>query len=118
MQFNPNIPIYLQIMEDIKKSIVTGSLAQGERVESVRALADKYEVNLNTMQRACSELERQQVINTQRGVGSFVTGDEKIIIRLKNEMSDRLIQSFTREMKEIGYTPQEILTLVKKEMDQ
>ena len=59
MEFRNSIPIYLQVMEDMKREMVTGGLPAGSRVESVRALAARYGINLNTMQRVCAELERQ-----------------------------------------------------------
>jgi GntR family transcriptional regulator len=114
MKFNPAIPIYIQIMDSIKKDIVTGALARGERIESVRALAEKFEVNLNTMQRACAELEREQIISTQRGVGSFVTDDESVIAFLKQEMSDRMVTEFLNGMKSIGYSDKEIMHIIQE----
>jgi GntR family transcriptional regulator len=114
LKFNPNIPIYIQIINDIKKNVVTGLLARGERIDSVRALSEKYEVNLNTMQRACAELERQQVIFTQRGIGSFVTEEESVIAALKGEMSGSLVEDFINEMKDIGYNQDEIVDIVGK----
>ena len=117
MKYNAKVPIYLQIMDSIKKDIVTGVLARGGRLDSVRSLAEKYEVNLNTMQRACSELERQGVIYTQRGIGSFITEDEKVIRTLKKEMSSGLIESFIQGMKDLGYSRMEILDIIRKELE-
>ena len=117
MKFNPTIPIYIQIMEVIKKDIVTGVLARGERIDSVRALAEKFEVNLNTMQRACSELEREQVIFTQRGVGSFVTEDEGVITTLKEAMSADLVNTFIDGMKGIGYDHNAIRDAIRKALE-
>ncbi|GAP22616.1 GntR family transcriptional regulator [Leptolinea tardivitalis] len=114
MKFNPTVPIYLQIMDSIKKDIVTGTLAHGERVESVRVLSEKFGVNLNTMQRACSELEREGVIYTQRGVGSFVTEDEKVVHSLKQEMCGGLVDEFINGMRGIGFTNNEILKTVEE----
>ncbi len=114
MKFNPTVPIYLQIMDSIKKDIVTGGLACGERVDSVRALSEKFGVNLNTMQRACAELEREQVISTQRGVGSFVTEDETVIRTLKQEMCRGMVDEFVRGMQGIGFANKEILDIVGK----
>jgi len=114
MNFNPAIPIYMQIMDMIKRDIVTGALARGERIDSVRALSEKFGVNLNTMQRACSELERQNVINTQRGVGSFVTEDAQTIANLKEEMSNGMISEFLQGMQNLGYNKQEILEIIRK----
>lgn len=117
MKFNTTAPIYLQIMDQIKKEIVTGVLACGGRLDSVRALAGRFEVNLNTMQRACSELERQGIIYTQRGVGSFVTRDAKIITALKEEMSKGLIESFIGGMESLGYQKSEILEAIRKVLE-
>lgn len=114
MKFNPTVPIYLQIMDSIKKDIVTGVLTRGERVDSVRALSEKFGVNLNTMQRACSELEREQVVYTQRGVGSFVTEDESVIRSLKQEMCRGIVDEFVQGMQGIGFANNEILDIVGK----
>lgn len=116
MKFDTTIPIYIQIMDCIKKDIVTGVLARGGRMDSVRALAEKFEVTLITMQRACSELERLGVIYTQRGIGSFVTEDEMVINTLKAEMSAELIESFISGMKDLGYSKDEILEIIEKEL--
>ncbi len=114
MKFNPTVPIYLQIMDVIKKDVVTGVLARGERVESVRTLSEKFGVNLNTMQRACSELEREGVIYTQRGVGSFVTDDDNIIRAVKAQMCGGIVTEFVNGMRGIGFNNTEILDIVGK----
>ncbi|RDU23358.1 GntR family transcriptional regulator [Anaerosacchariphilus polymeriproducens] len=116
MKYNTTVPIYLQIMDRIKKDIVTEVLPKGERISSVRVLAEQFEVNLNTMQRACSELEREGVIFTQRGVGSFVTNDEAVLNALKEKMSGSLVKTFVSEMKELGYSENEMYEILKKEL--
>ena len=115
MNFNPTIPIYLQIMENLKKDILSGTLAPGERLDSVRSLAVKFGVNLNTMQRACSELEREGLIQTQRGIGSFVTQDKSILKALEREMVDQKVKEFLEEMRSAGLTDKEIQTAIDKE---
>ena len=114
MNFNPSIPIYLQIMDSIQQDIITGQLARGERIESVRSLSEKYGVNLNTVQRACTELERKGVINTQRGIGSFVTDDEGVIAKMKSDISTNMVTEFIQGMQRIGFSQEEILTVVGK----
>jgi GntR family transcriptional regulator len=111
------MPIYLQIIDEIKKEIVTGALTRGGRLDSVRSLAEKFGVNLNTMQRACSELEREEIIFTQRGIGSFITEDETIISQLKEAMSARLIASFVDGMTNLGYKNEEILEFLGKALE-
>ena len=117
MKYNPTAPIYLQIIECLKKDIVTGLLAPGARLDSVRALSDRFEVNLNTMQRACSELEKLGAINTQRGIGSFVTNDKTIITSLQNEMSGDLVDSFISGMQDLHYPEDKIIELIRKKLN-
>ena len=62
--FNNSVPIYLQIVSEIKKQIVSGKLIPGERIPSVRELALTYKVNPNTMQKALIELEENGLIKT------------------------------------------------------
>jgi DNA-binding transcriptional regulator YhcF (GntR family) len=69
------------------------------------------------MQRACSELERKQVINTQRGVGSFVTQDESVIANLKSEMSSAIVNDFIHGLRHLGYQDNDILTIIKKALE-
>lgn len=114
MKFNPAIPIYLQIMDCLEKDIVTGKLRRGERLESVRVLADKFGVNLNTMQRACSELERQGILVTQRGIGSFVTEDDAAISSLKNAMTRQIVEKFMNGMKSIGHSNGDIVKIINE----
>ncbi|MBQ2369863.1 MAG: GntR family transcriptional regulator, partial [Peptococcaceae bacterium] len=64
MEFQSNIPIYLQIMDDIKQQIVSGKLKPGDKLASVRDLAMQYGVNPNTMQKALSELEWEKLLYT------------------------------------------------------
>ncbi|PGV02343.1 GntR family transcriptional regulator, partial [Bacillus thuringiensis] len=65
--FSPNIPIYIQVMEYIKKEIVTGRLASGDKIPAVRELASKLQVNPNTIQRTFQELEQEGIAVTRRG---------------------------------------------------
>ena len=82
--FNNSVPIYLQIVSEIKKQIVSGKLIPGERIPSVRELALTYKVNPNTMQKALIELEENGLIKTERTNGKFVTEDENIINKIKS----------------------------------
>jgi GntR family transcriptional regulator len=117
LKFNTTSPIYLQIIDEIKKDIVTGALIRGGRLDSVRSLAEKFGVNLNTMQRACSELERQGIIFTQRGIGSFITEDDKMIVQLKEAMSAKLIESFVSGLANLGYQKNEIIEILRKALE-
>ena len=96
--FNNSVPIYLQIVSEIKKQIVSGKLIPGERITSVRELALTYKVNPNTMQKALIELEENGLIKTERTNGKFVTEDENIINKIKNDYADNLTKNYLSEM--------------------
>ena len=84
--FDSNIPIYLQVMEDIKIKIANGEYSINARIESVRELALKYGVNPNTVQRALQELEREGLLHAERTSGRFITDDLEKINQCKKEM--------------------------------
>jgi GntR family transcriptional regulator len=70
-----HVPIYEQIIEHIRGSVVAGVYCPGEALPSIRALAVELLVNPNTVQRAYQELERQGLICMRRGMGAFVAKD-------------------------------------------
>ena len=76
-KFNDNAPIYLQIVNTLKRNIASGAYPPGSRLPSVRDLALEAGVNPNTMQRALSELERSGLVNSQRTAGRFITEDHR-----------------------------------------
>jgi GntR family transcriptional regulator len=75
-------PMYLQILEQIKQKVVMGEWAAGEEIPSIRALAIALRVSVITVKRAYLELEREGVIHTQHGKGSFVASDPGLGARL------------------------------------
>ncbi len=68
-------PIYLQIMDEIRRGVVVGTLKKDEGLPSVRELAADLRVNPNTVQQAYRELERQGVVFVRRGQGTFIARD-------------------------------------------
>ena len=103
----------MQIVSEIKKQIISGKLIPGERIPSVRELALTYKVNPNTMQKALIELEENGLIKTERTNGKFVTEDENIINKIKNDYADNLTQNYLSEMISLGITKQEIKERIK-----
>lgn len=65
-------PIYQQIVDEIRRAVVLGTLSPGDPLPSVRQLAGELRVNPNTVQQAYRELERTGVVFVRRGQGSFV----------------------------------------------
>lgn len=116
MNFKDNLPIYIQIINIIKKRIVSGDLKEGEKLPSVRELATEVKTNPNTVQRAYSELEREDLVYTQRGMGTFLTEDENIIVKLRDSMASNIVRSFILDMKSMGFKEKDILDLLNENM--
>ena len=77
--FNANVPIYIQVVEDMKMKIMNGTLKPGDKIASVREIAVDLGVNPNTIQRAFAELEREGFIRTERAVGRYVADNPQLI---------------------------------------
>lgn len=112
-QFNDNEPIYLQIVELIKRAIVLGELSQDDKLPSIREMSSILAVNPNTMQRAYSELERLGITYTKRGMGSFISKGKKDSKELKICMGIDISKKFLNDMKDIGIEKDEALEIVK-----
>jgi len=114
MEFKNHIPIYLQIIEVIKKDIISGSLKPGEKLESVREMAGRLKVNPNTVQKAYQEMERTGLAFTKRGIGTFISEDEGIKRNIMDDLSNNYVHEFVGSMRELGFTDKEILDKLKK----
>lgn len=109
-----NMPIYVQIMNKIREAIVSGELKSGDRVPSVRELAQDFEVNPNTMQRALTELEREGLLISERTSGRFVTKEIKIIEETKIQMAQKAADDFCREMAALGFDEGEMIDFFRR----
>jgi len=111
--FTPDRPIYLQLQERIKLSIVSGHHPPGGKLPAVRDLAEEASVNPNTVQRALTELEREGLVYAHRTSGRFVTEETAVIEKTKNEMAMELVEVFLEKMAAIGYDAGETAALIK-----
>lgn len=107
-------PIHSQLLEIVQTNIVSGLYPLGEKLPSVRDLAAEAGVNPNTMQRAFSELERRNLIRTERTMGRFVTEDKEMIQKARGEMAREQLKLFFEKMEQLGYTKDEILSYVEE----
>lgn len=114
LELNSKEPIYLQIIAYMKKKIVSGELRGGERVLSVREYATELKVNPNTVQKVYAELENQNLIYTQRGIGKFVTEDKNKINDLRQELFNETIDKFIEDSKALGFTRETILAIISE----
>ncbi|ABO50045.1 transcriptional regulator, GntR family [Desulforamulus reducens MI-1] len=115
--FNNTQPIYLQIIQRLCRQIIRGELNAGDKLPSVRELAIQLGVNPNTTQRVYAEMERIEVAETRRGLGTFITENESRLIQLREELMSEQIISFINDMKEMGFTAAEIVEGVRKVLE-
>ena len=113
-QLDKDRPIYLQIVERIRRRITAGENPPGAKLDSVRDLAAEAGVNPNTMQRALSELEQMGLLRTERTSGRYVTEDEALIAAVRRDLAREKIDEFVKNMSVLGYGRRDIVTLVKE----
>ncbi|MEI2664528.1 GntR family transcriptional regulator [Rossellomorea sp. LJF3] len=116
-EYTASKPIYLQIADRIIREIVRKELALGDKLPSVREMAVQSGVNPNTIQRTYSELERMDIVETRRGQGTFVTEKEEVLTELNEKVQREVIESFIRNMKELGLTKDQMIQGVEKYLD-
>jgi GntR family transcriptional regulator len=119
LRVNPSsgVPIYLQLMEQVKHSIETGALRPGEQLPGIRPLAEELVINPNTVAKAYRELEHEGVIELRHGAGAFVSA----ATRAKKD-TDKLragqviVAAAVEKLRARGLTDDEIRRLVDAEL--
>ena len=110
------VPIYLQVIEQIKRSVAIGILGAGEQLPTVKQLAVDLTINPNTVAKAYRELERDGVIDTSPGRGSFV-GTDGAGVEARRAVSDVARAAFegaVREAKSLGLSREETQELMAR----
>ena len=106
--------VYLQIVDYIRKQIVSGEIGSGDKLLSVRELSCVLNVNPNTVQRAYAELERMGLVDTMRNIGREVTGDMDLIKQSKEELAKEYTSEYFLNMVAMGFSKEEILKSIQK----
>ena len=107
-------PIYLQLVDRIKRQIASGQYSPGDRFPSVRELALEAAVNPNTMQRALSALEADGLLITSRTAGRTVTTEEVLIKNMKEQIATEEFERFYRSMQELGFDDEGIQKFISE----
>ena len=111
-------PVYLQIERAIRASIATGRLPKGAQLPTVRQLAVNLRVNANTVAKVYSELERSGVVETRRGVGTFVaeasraTPEQHLGRQALEDFAARVLQDAAAR----GFTREEFIAQLQQQM--
>ena len=121
MLFRPNpslgVPIYLQLMEQVKHAIETGALRPGEQLPGIRPLAEELVINPNTVAKAYRELEHEGVIELRHGAGAFVSSNargKKLTDKLR--AGQTLVSAAVERLRARGVTDEEIRRLFEAEL--
>ena len=97
MEYDNNIPIYLQVIDRIKKDMIQGLLPMGEKLPSTRELALQYNINPNTAARIYKEMEQQKMCFTKRGLGTFVTENPEIFNAIRGYGAQKTERLYKRD---------------------
>src|SRR5438128_2612712 len=121
MLFRPNpslgVPIYLQLMEQVKHAIETGALRAGEQLPGIRPLAEELVINANTVAKAYRELEHEGVIELRHGAGAFVSANaraKKVTDNLR--AGQAIVAAAVEKLHAKGVTDEEIRRLFEAEL--
>jgi GntR family transcriptional regulator len=121
MLFRPNpslgVPIYLQLMEQVKHAIETGVLRPGEQLPGIRPLAEELVMNPNTVAKAYRELEHEGVIELRHGAGAFVSAQPRTK-KLAEAVRDAqpVVAATVKRLRTHGLTDEEIRRLFEAEL--
>jgi GntR family transcriptional regulator len=121
MHFRPNpssgVPIYLQLMEQVKHAVETGALQPGDQLPGIRPLAEELVINPNTVAKAYRELEHAGVIELRHGSGAFVTKNARAG-KLADALRDAqtLVATTVKRLRARGLNEEEIRRLFEAEL--
>ena len=118
IDFRSGIPIYIQIMNQIKQMVANGDLKPGDQLPTVRQLAIDLQVNWNTVARAYRLLDEAGLISTQQGRGTFIwePPSEETLRLLHQQTLASLTRRYLAEAARLGVTPQEVAIFFQKEI--
>ena len=110
LDYSSGMPVYRQIIDQIRFGIASGQLKLGEQLPTVRALAVELKVNLNTVSKAYKELEIRNILETQQGTGTFINKTKQVVP--KKEREDKLKEictQFSSVALSYGFSLEEVM---------
>ncbi len=115
LDYSSGVPVYRQIIDQIRFGIASGQLKPGEQLPTVRALAVELKVNLNTVSKAYKELEIKEILETQQGSGTFIhTTDLVVPPREREEKLKEICTQFSSVAMSYGFTLDEVIRELKQ----
>ena len=117
MEFDTSSPIWVQLVAEFSRCIVTGQWPAGQKMPGVRDLAADLGVNPNTAQRALAELERLELCRSERATGRFVTTDRARIDEVRADLAADAADDYVRRARGLGMAPDQAHVLLDNRWD-
>ena len=119
LDFRSGVPIYTQIVEQVKQQVVGGELKPGDQLPTVRALALELRVNFNTVARAYRLLDEVGIISTQQGRGTYIleVPPPERTDKLRQQALEALTRDYLNEAIHLGCGPDEIKKTLKEQLE-
>lgn len=113
-----SVPVYAQLVEQIKRAIAWGTLRSGDALPSLRDTAIKLRINPLTVSKAYKQLEMEKLIETRHGLGSFIAADTNLLTDgFRRELLSRSIDELLQDAYHVGVTFEELKALIEERMD-
>jgi GntR family transcriptional regulator len=119
IDFRSGVPIYVQIMDQVKRQVVSGGLKPGDQLPTVRALALELRVNFNTVARAYRLLDEAGIISTQQGRGTYILDipPPERTNTLRRQALEALARRYLRDSFRLDVTADEVIQILKEQVD-
>lgn len=117
INFNSNKPIYLQLADHIRESIINGSLKAGESIPSVRTLSAEYRINPQTILNATQILVNEGLLEKRRGLGYYVSALAQDVLTKSGviEFNDKMIPEMVKKAQMLKISHEELIEMINKE---
>jgi GntR family transcriptional regulator len=110
------VPVYLQLIEQVKHAIDIGALRPGDQLPAIRRVAEDLVINPNTVAKAYRELEHEDVIELRQGSGAFVSENDRAGRVARVRTAQPVLQAALERLITAGLTPEEIRRLFEAEL--
>lgn len=105
---------YKRVAGRIRNAIISGEIAANSKLDTVKLLSEKYNVNSNTMQRALLILEKEGLIYSRRTAGKFVTENRILISSIRNKEARKITEDFVNKLGRMGIAPKELADMLSE----
>ena len=117
MKMDGNSPIYMQVVDFIKRGLASGEIVYGDELPSRRVLSALLGINPNTVQKAYALLEGEELISSHSGAKSFVSASDEKITQIKAELTEEGGRRAIEILKAAGYSKAEAVAILEKYWD-